>query len=441
MTKPQKPQKPTPDFPLFPHASGQWSKKAGGKLHYFGPWANPQAALDRYNAWLGGEPRKPSKVSRNGDSGKPYPDFPLYRHRTGQWSKRIRGKLHYFGTDSEAAKAKYLKQKDDLHAGRKPSDGKGLTVAKLITQFVASKQRGVDTGELSPRTLNDYDRACKKVGEVFGDNQVVANLAPSDFATLRAAFAKTHGFVALGKDITETRVLFKYAFDNKLIDRPIAFGTEFKTPNKKTILKLRRENTEKNGKRMFQADELRSIIGKAGIQLKAMCYLGINCGFGNNDCAMLPMSALDLDRGWVVFPRPKTEVPRRCPLWPETVEALRAAIAARPTPKDPAHKDRVFITRYRTAWEPKSVTDNPVSKEMAKVLKALKLHRRGLGFYALRHTFQTIGEKTRDGDSVRFIMGHSDSSMSATYSEEPVADARLRGVTDFVRAWLKEDSK
>ena len=80
---------------------------------------------------------------------------------------------------------------------------------------------------------------------------------------------------------------------------------------------------------MFQADELRSIIDKAGVQLRAMIYLGINCGLGNNDCAMLPMRDLDLDKGWLDFPRPKTGVERRCPLWPETVEALRAALEKR----------------------------------------------------------------------------------------------------------------
>ena len=60
-----------------------------------------------------------------------------------------------------------------------------------------------------------------------------------------------------------------------------------------------------------------------GVPLKAMVLLGINCGFGNTDCANLPLTALDLDRGWLNYPRPKTGTNRRCHLWPETGAALR----------------------------------------------------------------------------------------------------------------------
>ena len=54
-----------------------------------------------------------------------------------------------------------------------------------------------------------------------------------------------------------------------------------------------------------EAAELRKALGAAGVQLKAMILLGINCGFGNADCGRLPVAALDLDRGWVNYPAPR----------------------------------------------------------------------------------------------------------------------------------------
>jgi hypothetical protein len=191
----------------------------------------------------------------------------------------------------------------------------------------------------------------------------VATLRPGDFERLRAKLAERYGPVALGNATTRVRVMFKYAFDFDLIDRPVKYGQGFKKPSRATL----RKHRQKKGRRMFQADELRTIIDGAGVQLRAMIYLGINCGLGNNDCAMLPKKALDLKGGWLDFGQPKTGIYRRCPLWPETVVAIQATLEARPTPKDPAHGDRVFITKYGGAWEPKAITDSPVSHETTKV--------------------------------------------------------------------------
>jgi integrase len=378
---------------------------------------------------------------------KPHEDFPLYAHASGQWVKKIRQRIYYFGpwADPQAALEKYLRQKDELLAGRTPSSGEGLTVRQLVNSFLNSKQRLLDCGEIRQSTFQDYHDNCDRVLRVFGKATLVQSLRPIDFETLRADFAKTHGPVTLCGDISCARVLFKYADDT--FDVRVKYGQGFKRPSRAVL----RKHRQRRQPMMFQPVELRKIINEAGVQLKAMIYLGLNCGFGNHDCAMLPLSAVDLDRGWVVFPRPKTGISRRCPLWPETVVALKAAIAIRPTPIDSAHSDRVFITKYGRTWEPKtaktndesgtaSAKDNPISKEMAKLLKSdrVKLHRKGVGFYALRHIFQTIGEKSRDKDAVRAIMGHAEAAndMSAIYNEEPIEDERLKAVTEFVRGWL-----
>src|SRR3984893_7952125 len=90
---------------------------------------------------------------------KPRPDFPLFPHATKRWAKKIRGKLHYFGpwSDPQAALQKYLDQRDDLQAGRKPREKvEGLTVRDLVNRFLTSKKRLADTGEITPRTFADY---------------------------------------------------------------------------------------------------------------------------------------------------------------------------------------------------------------------------------------------------------------------------------------------
>ena len=96
------------------------------------------------------------KTAKRKTTKKPYKDFPLRLHATGQWCKKIRQKTVYFGTDPDAALRKYLEQRDDLQAGRTPRvTGDGLTVRDLANRFLTQKKSMVDSGELSPRTFGD----------------------------------------------------------------------------------------------------------------------------------------------------------------------------------------------------------------------------------------------------------------------------------------------
>jgi integrase len=253
---------------------------------------------------------KPKARERRTSRGHvlPYQEYPLFPHATGRWAKKIRGKLHFFGkwdgadgTKWKEALEDYKSKVDDLMAGRVPRTAPaGLTVYELVNRFLTSKRYLVDTNEVSPRMWADYKVVCERVAKVFGTRRVVSDLAADDFEQLRKDFAKTHGPVSLCNDISRTRTLFKWAFDSGLIDRPVRFGPTFKKPAASV---LRRER-QKKGPRMFEAPELRRLIVAAGVPLKAMILLGINAGMGNNDVGMLPLSALDLQRGWIDYPRP-----------------------------------------------------------------------------------------------------------------------------------------
>jgi integrase len=382
-----------------------------------------------------GKPAKPAK---------PYPEFPLTAHPAGYWCKKIRGKLHYFGprfnpTDpdsvtkaADAALTEYNQKAEALHTGRAARESSdGLTVKQLCNKFVNAKAASRDTGEITPRSWQDYKDACELIIKHFGAGRLVADLGPDDFAELRKKLAKRWGPGTLGNVINRMRVAFKYASDNGLIDRPVCYGSAFKRPSRKTL----RIDKARKGRKLLTAEEICRLINAATPQVKAMILLGINCGFGNADCGTLPLSAVDFDNGVIDYPRPKTGIPRRCPLWPETAAAIQEALAVRPEPKKPAHKGLVFMTKYGQPWA-KLSTDNTLAKELGKLLRELHINgRKGLGFYTLRHTFRTIADEAKDQPAADYIMGHEVAHMSSVY-RETISDARLKAVADHVRAWL-----
>jgi hypothetical protein len=202
--KSARPEKPDKHFPLFPHATRRWAKKIWGKMHYFGPWEDPQGALDRY-----------------------------------------------------------LAQKDDLHAGRVPqSTGDGLTVGDLVNRYLTKKKRRMETGELKPESFAENYAACERVVGAFGRNRLVADLRPEDFERLEYRFPKKWGPHKRGKVVQLIRSAFNYAWNQNLIDKPVKFG-DFKKPGQKVFRLHRAGKKTQNGKRMFSAAELRRILAAA----------------------------------------------------------------------------------------------------------------------------------------------------------------------------------
>lgn len=357
-------------------------------------------------------------------------DFPLTLHPSGHWCKKVLGKLRYFGKDRDEALNTWLEQKDDLLAGREPRRRSGpgaLLMRDLVNRFMDSKDARLRSGELSIYTWRDHDAACDELVKAFGAGRAVIDLHPDDFASLRMKWAKKWASVRVKKFVVMARGIFKFAYENGVIPTPMRFGTQFDVPAAKV---LRRERNAR-GKRTFTVDELKSMIDNSSQPLKAMILLGANGGFGNHDCGALTLDALDLDNGWIDFARPKTEIQRRIPLWPETVSALREWLTMRPAPKDESVAKLVFITRLGTSY---TSDDRPISRQTRALLNRLKIAGKR-NFYALRHLFETIGGESRDQAAVDAIMGHLDHSTASHY-REGISDERLRAVVKVVWTWL-----
>jgi integrase len=365
---------------------------------------------------------------------KPSRSFPLCPHSSGKWAKKIRGRIYYFGTwaDPQGALAEYNDRKEALHSGKAERPSEGVTVGQLAIKFLTFKKTRLQADMLTDRTFERYGRACNHVLATFGRGRLVSDLGPDDFEKLYARWVKLGwGPVTFLGFIKLVKAIFKFGFDFALIDKPIRFGPGFAKPDQKTL----RTHRAKKGKMLFSRDELLTMLDAAEPRLRAMILLGINCGFGNGDCAALTLAALDLAGGWHNLGRPKTGIPRRCALWPETIAALRVALRCRYRPQNPADAGLVFLTKFGRPWH-KATWQSPLSEVMKRFLDGLNING-GRNFYCLRRGFETVGGASRDQVAVDFIMGHAPHSndMAAVYRQE-IDDDRLKAVTDHVRQWL-----
>jgi integrase len=382
---------------------------------------------------------------------KPYKEFPLFAHQCGQWVKKIRGKLWYFGVWAEPIEAldRYKREIDDIQAGRDPrrmvasTDDTNCQLVDLVNTFLSSKKNLVDSGRLSNKMFSQYRDACKVLIDNFGRTVRVGSLGPKDFTSLLQSFPRTWGLSMITGYVSRIRAVFLFGVETDLMAVPMKFGPDFIRPRKSEQRRERAGKQAERGRLAFEFRECRVLLAATNnVQLQACIMLGLNAGFGNTDCSTLTKSSVNLETGWIDFPRPKTGIERRVPLWPETVSALREAIVKRPASADPELQDRFFLTREgmplvwdRVSDDGKYMSVNNLTLTFGRLLRRAGIHKSGHNFYSIRRTFETVASSTKDQVAIDMIMGHDDSSMASVY-RQGIDDVRLLDAVGYVRRWL-----
>lgn len=394
----------------------------------------------------------PNPLSKKTKPNKPYPTFPLTAHPNGQWCKKVCGRVHFFGiwADPKAALDEYNRQSADLHAGRKPAMrlSDKVTIKDVANAYLATQKAKAERSLISPQWFDDCTRTLKDFTGQVGRDRPWDDLRPDDFARYRLGLYDRYGTCTVDRYITIVRAAFKHGYDTDLMDHPVKYGGMLNKPSKKEQRVSRTERERENGKRLFEPRQIQKLLQEARQPLKAMILLGINGGFGNTDCAELPISAVDLKLGNIDYPRPKTAVQRVVPLWPETVKALREVLENdRPRARRSASERLVFLTSQGNPWKQGEIRPgvdgeslkvrriDAVSAAFAKLLDEMAIKRAGLGFYALRHTFRTWADEVNDQHAIHLIMGHAIPGMSGVYVEK-IDTRRLRAVVQHVRKRL-----
>lgn len=363
----------------------------------------------------------------------------------GYWCKSVKGKLFYFGKVADdpngvAALEEWAEQKENIlrYGEKKQFESCQITVAELCNAFLSHHEQRLSRDEISPRTFHGLVGTCKGLVNQFGRNRAVPDLGPNDFGRLKDHLAFSRGSVSLRNEMQRIRSVFLFAFKNGLIEKAISYGTKFDKPKLKQLRRERREIRQRNGKKMFEAEEIQHMLGSASQPLTSMILLAINCGMGQSDLANMPAARVNLTDALIDYPRPKTEAERICPLWDETCQAIEEWLPNKPAARSEAESELLFVTCRGNRFVkvgPNGAPIDGIQQEFNKVLRRLDIKRRGVGFYALRHSFRTIADATRDPVAINLIMGHTDNTMGGVYREE-VAESRLRAVADHVHGWL-----
>ena len=366
---------------------------------------------------------------------------PLTAHPNGQWSKKHKGTPYYFGVweDHDAAVERFNHEWPYIVQGKTPPPleaENGFTLELLANTWLDARKKDVSEDRLSPRTWDEYRRVGQFVCDTLGKTRPPLSLTRGDFTRLHQDARKVWRGSRITNFVNYTKQMFRWGEDLDVIDHLPKFGRQFRALPKKD----QREIRHKTGKLMFTPDECHKLLEAASIPMRAMILLGLNAGFGNIECSDLEQYEFDLDAGIVDTIRPKTKIWRRAALWPETVDAIRTAIAIRPKPNNPTDAKLVFVTKKGNRYVDPNSSDNAVAMEFGKLMRKTGIKtpddpRKRLGFYSLRRTFRTHADEGLDDAIVDLIMGHANTSMGDTYVQER-DDARLWKVAKYVRKKL-----
>ncbi|MHC4555022.1 MAG: tyrosine-type recombinase/integrase [Planctomycetota bacterium] len=243
--------------------------------------------------------------------------FPLTRHSTGQYCKKIRGKMYYFGSDKKEALQRHIDQAAYLHGSnhnpQRPVDD-SMTLKQLCGMFLKYQFTKVKANAITAQHCNDQIGSLNKLIAFLGQRRRINDISTLDLQNYKRKLQKQYTKSAhrMNLHISNLKTLFHWSKKNDILTH---------TPNIDAVSRSKIANKQR---RIFTHEEIRKLLAVSDTQTKAMIWLGLNCGFGCTDCSDLQWKNLDLISGRVVFPRGKTGVPRDLPLWSETVEALGA---------------------------------------------------------------------------------------------------------------------
>jgi len=338
--------------------------------------------------------------------------FPLTLHPTGQYCKKIRGKIRYFGTDKKKALERYLAQATYLHGSQslmqEVSNGK-MPLKQLCDLYLQYQHSRLLAGAITPKHYNNDIGSLGKLTSFLGPGCKIESISTLDLQNYKRKLQSVYSVSRQNLHIGIMKAMFHWARRNDVLET---------IPNIDAISKGKTLHKEMY---TFNSKQIKKLLSAADVKMQAMIWLGLNCGFGCTDCGKLKWKDLDLKNGRVRFPRNKTGVGRNFPLWPETIQALKELPRSGPLVLCNSQGQPWVTTVIKTNGNGKReyTPVNRVTPTFSRLMKKVRMQvPKGTGFYALRRTAATMAARSGDPFAVQRLLGHVDLTMATRYVQD-----------------------
>ena len=199
--------------------------------------------------------------------------FPLTLHKTGQFCKKIRGKLYYFGTNKQQALQRYLEQASYLHNSKQVERNlvkSALSLKTLCNLYLDHQESRVAIGEIKFRHVSDQIILLRDFVKSIGSNKMISDISTIDLQNYRKKLIKAGKAPnTINNRIAVIKAMYHWALDNEIIQT---------APNLKALKKI--TNPKKEEKLIFSMAQVQKLFDFTDVQMKAMIWLGSTDEFG-----------------------------------------------------------------------------------------------------------------------------------------------------------------
>lgn len=344
----------------------------------------------------------------------------LTKRKDGRWAKKIDGQIKYFGrgTEEEARQEliDFLASSNHSSTPSRPMEGKDLHIADMLREWCDKRVYNVQTGTLNSQTLAEYRIVTERLVGLDRRGRLMRRFLAED-VDLPADIRDAVGTAS--PEITKKRCVYATT-----LLRAVGISLKIPKPTKAEIRKYKAQQPRK----LMSAREFEVLLSAACPTMRAALLLGLNCGFHSIDAARLEWT--HIKSGVIDHPRQKTGIARQCPLWPETLAALRDADFGLPGPILRTQRGNPLIVDHESGTR-----TNMVSQRIRRLRSKAGMIR-PITFCWLRSTFRTIVDHHPDLSAVRRIMGHEVGDGAESTYIQAIHPDRLKAVCDIVRNWL-----